>query len=550
MDTELTIEQLSNISLKFSNLRNGNILTLPSIKRGMTKSVRTSQVKSSVLIGCRPVLVDVEVQISKGIPRFSIIGLADTAVREARERVLAALTSIGVDPPDQVLVNLAPAEIRKEGAALDLAIATAILSALGGIDRKTIDLSGFLFLGELGLGGEIKPIEGVIAYALLAREKKLSLVIPKENLLHLKLVSDLEVCSLSRLADVKESLESPARISRSEAYSEEAKPGVEFSDIVGQDGAKRALTIAAAGGHNLLMVGPPGCGKTMLAQAFPSLLPELSVTEALEVASLQSVAGISLDPSTIGSRPFRSPHYSVSDAGFLGGGPSLRPGEATLAHRGVLFMDEFPEFRRSVIEGLRLPLESGVVVLSRAAGKVELPARFQLIGAMNPCPCGNSSREQSEKICRCSFSDLQRYKRKLSQPILDRIDIHTYLAPVSANLLAKVSTKSPDECEHTESPEKITSSTTRELVMRARLRQMRRQGRVNAELNSRGLKKVIQMSSAGQILMEKLAERLSPSARTFSKLLRVALTIADLAEQDEVGSEAIGEAFSYRSSEF
>lgn len=493
---------------------------------------------SSCIVGLDAVPVDVEVTLRNGTPRFTILGLGGAAVRESRDRIVAALQHAGFDPPEVILVNLAPAEVRKESAAFDLPIALAIVSALGGVSSAS--LQTMAICGELSLTGEVKGGPGVVAHAVSAAQRGFEFVmVPEENGSEAAVISGVKVIGVGSLSEAVRVLNGQHQPIIRERLPSAAHSGRGSLDqVMGQEVAKRALTIAAAGGHNMLMIGPPGCGKSMLAERLVGLLPELSQGELLEVLRIHSVAGLPIAPLLAGARPFRSPHHVVSDAGLIGGGAGPRPGEVSLAHRGVLFLDEFPEFRRSTIEALRAPLESGRVQVARAAASVSFPARFQLIAAMNPCPCGRFGSKQG--VCRCPHYAVREYLSRLSQPILDRIDLHVELEAVNVEDLVWNSPR-------------VTSSSSQpgveDSVRVAREMQMVRQGVLNSEVPELALRGECGMTDSGRTLLSEAIRRLGMSARGYVRVLRVSRTIADLSGQEQITDEAVAEAVSYRSLE-
>lgn len=496
-----------------------------------------ARVNSSCIIGLDAVPVDVEATVRDGTSqKFTIIGLGGAAIRESRDRIIAALEYSGVDSPDIVLVNLAPAELKKESTVFDLPIALAIAAA-----RKVVpleSLEGTSFCGELSLTGEVKSTPGVTAHALCAAQQgHRVVVVPYENRAEAAVIDGITVIGVHSLAHAIRILsgtetpdcELPARSIVS------ASPK-SLDDVFGQDAAKRALAVAAAGGHNLLMIGPPGCGKSMLAERLPFLLPPLSQLELLETLRIHSVAGLSTSSILSGIRPYRAPHHVVSDVGLIGGGSGPRPGEVSLAHRGVLFLDEFPEYRRSAIEALRAPIEMGCVQVARARASVNFPARFQLIAAMNPCPCGRLGSNQGP--CRCAHFAVRDYLARLSQPILDRIDIHVELEAVPI-----------DDLVWSEPTRSNNASLTAGRVLEARQRQMRRYNVLNNEASDQQIKSQIRLAAGARSLLSHATQKLGMSARGYVRVLRVAVTIADLAGAIDVTEEHVAEAVSYRSLE-
>ena len=497
-----------------------------------------TRVRTSTLTGIDAIAVDVEVEVRPGKPSFTIIGLADSAIRESRDRVTAALKHSGFLLPEQILVNLAPAEVKKEGAAFDLPIAMAILAASRQVQIP--DAMNVCFHGELALDGRLKHIRGALALAVEARQQRIPLlIVPEENFREANLISGVTVYPARTLIEVVRHFKgvplNPPAIIESTATSLPALKLV--SEVWGQESAKRALLVAAAGGHNIIMIGPPGCGKSMLAERFSSLLPPLREEELLEVVRIQSVAGVSTQSALAGQRPFRCPHHGISDAGLIGGGSVPRPGEISLAHHGVLFLDEFPEYRRSALEALRAPLESGFVQVSRAKASLRIPSRFQLIAAMNPCPCGRLGMNAA--TCTCSRAAILNYLKKLSQPILDRIDLHVELSPVGFSRMERLPT----------AQQQVSEQKLRKLVLDARQRQLDRQGEINSVLAGDVLLQQLNAQKSIRILLQDACEKRGLSARAYVRILRVARSIADLEGSHEIQSQHISEALSYRSLE-
>lgn len=502
-----------------------------------------AKVRSGAVMGIDAYVVEVEVDIAHGLPSFTTVGLPEVAVKESRERVKAAITNSGYSfPGDRITVNLAPANLRKEGTAFDLPLALGILAATDVVPKDRV--ASYLFIGELSLDGRIKSVTGTLPIALTAQQEGCkAIVVPAANAPEAAVVPQLPVLAADHLSQVVSFLREEGPLPKHVVdvktlfeHSNTARP-LDFADVMGQESAKRALEVAAAGGHNVLMMGPPGSGKTLLARMLPSILPALTFNEAIETTKIYSVAGLlKSQQALVTQRPFRSPHHTISDAGLIGGGHIPRPGEVSLSQNGVLFLDELPEYKKHVLEVLRQPMEDQHVTIARAATSITYPARFMLVAAMNPCPCGHLT--DTKHACRCLPGHVQRYRNRISGPLMDRIDLQVDVPAVPTEQLGTVSSAE-------------SSTSIRERVVAARKRQAQRfkggQVYANAQMNTRDVQRHCKLDEGSQKMLHSAVDRLGLSARAYHRILKIARTIADLDGGGPILKDHLFEAIQYRS---
>ena len=502
-----------------------------------------AKVYSAAVYGVEAFEVEIEVNAASGMSAIVVVGLPDVAVKESRDRVTTAISNSGYHwPRGRTTINLAPADVKKEGPSFDLPIALAMIAV--GMEVELLEVEKYAFVGELALTGQVRPVKGVLPIALEARKQgRQAVIVPEANAREAAMVGGIQVFGVRNLRETFEFLTGqlqlqPTKEDITQFFQRQQNYEVDFSEVRGQHHAKRAIEVAVAGAHNLLMLGPPGSGKSMLSKRIPTIIPPMTLDEAIEATKIHSICGLLLDPahSFVATRPFRSPHHTISDAGLLGGSANPTPGEISIAHHGVLFLDELPEFHRSTLEVLRQPLEDGRVTISRAAGSMTFPAEFMLVAAMNPCPCGYFGDPKRE--CRCSPMQVQRYRDRISGPLLDRIDIHIEVPAVQYQEMASN--------EPAEASAAIAARVERVREVQARRFTGHGKARTNARMSSRQIKAVCQLGPEAEGMMKMAMTELNFSARAYDRILKVARTVADLDGQEQIGAQHVAEAIQYR----